>query len=189
MEIQLKSLTKEQVSEIYKKYLINDFPKMEVKPLKSIISMMEDGFYESLGIYLKGEFVGYAFAMLCPGISSGLVDYLEIVPDKRGQGIGSNVLKELRTYFSDRRMYLESEFPAHAPEPDIATRRLDFYVRNGASDTGVESDVYTVHYINLQISGERVEPWCAMKEIQTIYEYMITNKASRDKYLKFWVKE
>ncbi len=89
----------------------------------------------------------------------------------------------------------------------MAERRLCFYRRNGAVDTGVESMVYGAHYINFILlcgngtTGENagsvgvstVQAMPSNAEIKEIleglYREMIPDKEKRKKYLRFWSGE
>lgn len=157
------SLSREQVINIYNKYMTEDFPEDELKPLSMILKSLDDGIYTCIGLEFDGEIIGYAY-FVCLG-SYTLLDYFAVVPDKRGQGYGSVFLNKLSDFFSSYDMILvESEDPDFAvSEEDRITRlrRLRFYTGNGFRDTGARALLFGVNYILLEpensASHSRVE--------------------------------
>lgn len=206
MSVIFRKMNEKEITEIYETRMTKDFPPMELKPLHNIIDMMEQGIYESLLVYDQ-EPVGYALVLLPKGISYGLLDYLGIFSEKRNQGYGGQILKELMTYYQDRKLMIESEYPDDAPDRGMAARRLQFYQRNGAVDTGVESRIFGAHYTNLILSGQQenmtfvlpmakplvaqlaVPPAEEMKDVLIqLYAGMLPDEEKRRKYLDFWIK-
>lgn len=206
MSVIFRKMNEKEITEIYETRMTKDFPPMELKPLHNIIDMMEQGIYESLLVYDQ-EPVGYALVLLPKGISYGLLDYLGTFSEKRNQGYGGQILKELITYYQDRKLMIESEYPDDAPDRRMAARRLQFYQRNGAVDTGVESRIFGAHYINLILSGQQenmnfVIPMAvplvlpsavpSAEEVKDIliqlYTGMLPDEEKRRKYLDFWIK-
>ncbi len=203
-EIFLKAMNIKEITQIYESRMRYDFPVQELKPLENIIEMMERGVYESLSVYDGNEQVGYALVLLAKESPYGLLDYLGIFPDARNRGYGGRVLSALAEHYRDRTLMIESEHPEDAPDERMAERRLCFYRRNGAVDTGVESMVYGAHYINfiLLCGNGTVEedikaadsPWDqsqpadteVKKILEGLYREMIPDEEKRKKYLQFW---
>ncbi|MDF7639261.1 GNAT family N-acetyltransferase [Lactobacillus sp. ESL0791] len=81
-------------------------------------------------IYDKTEFVGLDF--LVEGKTEVYLGYLAIVPDKRGQGYGSRVLKVLEQNYSAKQLVLDIE-PVTRKAENYKQRssRLHFYQHNG----------------------------------------------------------
>ena len=195
MSIIFRKMNEKEITKIYETRMTKDFPPMELKPLHNIIDMMEQGIYESLFVYDQ-EPVGYALVLLPKGISYGLLDYLGTFSENRNQGYGGQVLKELRKYYQDRTLMIESEYPEDAPDRKMAVRRLQFYQRNGAVDTGVESRIFGAHYVNLILSGQQNDMICALppaEEVKDVlvqlYTGMLPDEEKRRKYLEFWIKK
>ena len=91
-----------------------------------------------LRAYYDGDlFVGFTFGFIDDGIM--FLVYFATVPELRGKGYGSEILKMLREEFRDLRIFLVVE-PCDPNAPDIAVRkrRQEFYRRNGCKDTGVK---------------------------------------------------
>lgn len=194
MSVIFRKMNEKEITKIYETRMTRDFPPMELKPLHNIIDMMEQGIYESLFVYDQ-EPVGYALVLLPKGISYGLLDYLGTFSEKRNLGYGGQVLEELRKYYQDRTLMIESEYPEDAPDRKMAVRRLQFYQRNGAVDTGVESRIFGAHYVNLILSGQHNDMTCALppaEEVKDVlvqlYTGMLPDEEKRRKYLEFWIK-
>ena len=77
-----------------------------------------------------------------------LLDYFAVLPQYRGSGVGTAVLKELAAYYAPRKqsLIIECEHPAEAPEPAVARRRIGFYLRAGAHAAAMESRLFGVRY-------------------------------------------
>lgn len=203
MEILLSKMNTGEITRIYESRMRYDFPVQELKPLESIIEMMERGVYESLSVSDGHEQVGYALVLLIKESPYGLLDYLGIFSEARNRGYGGSVLSALSEHYGDRTLIIESEYPKDAPDERIAERRLCFYRRNGAMDTGVESMVYGAHYINFILpcgnstAGNNAAPDGAgqtppsddqVREVlEKMYGEMIPDKEKRKKYLRFWL--
>lgn len=206
-EIFLKPMNTKEITQIYESRMRYDFPVQELKPLENIIEMMERGVYESLSVNDGKEQVGYALVLLVKESPYGLLDYLGIFPKARNRGYGGGVLSALAEHYRDRTLMIESEHPDDAPDERMAERRLCFYRRNGAVDTGVESMVYGAHYINFILpcgkgaKGENIKAADSLPDqmqptdtdvreiLEGLYREMIPDKEKRKKYLRFWSGE
>lgn len=195
MSIVFQKMNEKEITKIYETRMTKDFPPMELKPLYSIVDMVEQGIYECLFVNDRDP-VGYAFVLLPKGIPYGLLDYLGTFSEKRNQGYGGQVLKELKKHYPDRKLMIESEYPDDAPDREMAVRRLQFYQRNGAVDSGVESRIFGAHYVNLVLSGEEKDmaydlpPAEEVKDILTqLYTGMLPDAEKRRKYLEFWIRQ
>ncbi len=187
--ITFQTLSPQQVSGIYARYMEKDFPAPELKPLSSILRMMKDGIYLPLSILEEGTPVGYALLLDPPGGDYLLLDYFATFPEKRGGGLGGRILEALELYLAPRVVLLESEWPPLAPDPVMAQRRLSFYLRSGCLEAPVQSRVFGVRYSLLaltQDSGhlEKVGP--AMEEF---YRLMVRNDQVRDREVAFFLPQ
>ncbi len=204
MPVIFQKMKENEITEIYETRMTKDFPPMELKPLHNIVDMMERGIYESLMVYDSGkssgndtsadkEPIGYALVLLPKGMTYGLLDYLGMFSEKRNQGYGGQVLAELAKHYHDRRLIIESEYPDDAPDRKMAERRLRFYQRNGAVDTGVESRVFGAHYVNLVLQDSKAEQAIINNDIKDtlgqLYTYVQPDAEKRRKYMGFWVSE
>ena len=155
----LKTLTKDQLSDLYNDRMREDFPPSELKPLFVILDAVDKGIYEALGLYDGEEIVGYS--CLVKQGTDYLVDYLAIYPEKRNGGIGSILVKLLSEHMdSTGNIIGEVEDPKYARNDDdrkLRIRRMDFYLRNGCFDTGVRAKCFGVEFIILRMGKKKLE--------------------------------
>ena len=155
----LKTLTKDQLSDLYNDRMREDFPPSELKPLFVILDAVDKGIYEALGLYDGEEIVGYS--CLVKQGNDYLVDYLAIYPEKRNGGIGSILVKLLSEHMdSTGNIIGEVEDPKYARNDDdrkLRIRRMDFYLRNGCFDTGVRAKCFGVEFIILRMGKKKLE--------------------------------
>lgn len=110
------------------------FPADERRPLRMMLSLMRRGLYEAVGLYDGALPVGGALCILPGDNRAILLDYLVVDQGQRERGLGSEMLRLLRTHYAGRAdaLLIESEHPDSAPDPDMARRRFRFYARAGA---------------------------------------------------------
>ena len=143
MILKLQSL--EEGRELFHRDMQRDFPENEIKPWGIIEKMVRAGEYDLLGAWEGDKMVGYAW-MFAPDGEAILLDYLAVMPECRGNSVGSAILKALAERYPDKILILESEYPEDAPEPDVARRRLRFYDHAGFVNSGVEVVLFGVHF-------------------------------------------
>ncbi len=150
--MRLERLNKSQTEELFRKRLIVDFPEPEIKPLKVILKAMDEGKYESLGLYEESEIIGYAFLVKLH--NDYLIDYLAVYPEKRNSGAGGAMVSLLAEYLKDADNIIgEVEDPSYtedAAQKDLQARRLAFYYRNGCADTGLRVKTFGVPFMILR---------------------------------------
>jgi GNAT superfamily N-acetyltransferase len=81
-----------------------------------------------------GQLVGMAWYELWPK-DVALLGYIAVIPERRGQGIGTRFYREIVKRISARVLFLEMEMPEEAAseqQRQIALRRIQFYRRLGA---------------------------------------------------------
>jgi GNAT superfamily N-acetyltransferase len=142
----LRSLTPEELKAAYR-HLAEAFPPAELKSLGVIEAMVDKGVYDPLGAFDgDGEALGYAF--LWHHGATVLLDYLCVPAERRGQGVGSEILEALGRYLPrDTVLLAEAEAPTGEESRDgTILRRLGFYARHGARTLGYDCAVFGVHY-------------------------------------------
>ena len=79
-----------------------------------------------------------------------LLDYFAVVPERRGQGTGTEILKDLSPEkLSCSCILIESESVEGASDPEereTRERRIRFYEKCGAVNTGAAALLYGVEY-------------------------------------------
>lgn len=145
----MEKLEPGQIREIYRKRILRDFPRDEIKPLQVILNAEKRGRYLCMGLRDEEEITAYAFFVTLPDCA--LLDYYAVREDLRGQGTGSRFLQamipHLKELFSC--VLLESEDPEkarNAGDMETRSRRLRFYLKNGLADTGITACVWGVDY-------------------------------------------
>ena len=174
--VRLERLTKVQVKDIYKDKMIVDFPKAELKPLEVILEAIDNNIYEPLGLFEDSKIIGYTFLVKLG--SNYLVDYLAVNSEVRNNGAGSKMVQLIADYLKDaENVVLEVEDPDYAADAsakDIQTRRLNFYFRNGCSDTGLRVRCFGVPFRILRVGEQQSEDYDALwKLYQEFYSRML----------------
>lgn len=149
-KMELRELSTLQIVFIYNTYMKEDFPPDELKPLKAILTMMDKGMYDCLGLYRENEFVAYACLVKDSKREIFLLDYLAVVKEHRSGGYGSIFLQKMQEYYCDgTAILLECESERTAPDEvqrQIRRKRIGFYKRNGCRVSHVKSDTFQVEY-------------------------------------------
>ena len=148
----LKTLNADELTALYRTELVNAFPPSELKPLKSMLNLMEGDRYEALGMYDEDGLHGYALTWLEPGIPFALLDYFGTLEGQRGSGLGTKMLDLLAEHYRNYRGIFGEAEGVFSPDPEEAKlqqRRLDFYSRNGFRYGGYDCALFGVHYLTL----------------------------------------
>lgn len=146
----IKRLDIETIEQIYKTYLVKDFPANEVKPLENIKTMWEMDGYEGFGYYDNDVLKAYAFTCHEPSSPYILLDYFAVVCDFRDQGLGGKILRELKNVIPGlNALIIETEDADKAlnnTQKVERIRRDQFYSRNGVIKSRFSARVYQADY-------------------------------------------
>lgn len=174
--MKIKRLNLSQIKNIYRKFLVFDFPLLEQRPFSRIARYHRQHCYAGYGGYDEdGKLLCYAFFYVHSFPVKGqdgktrqkrvcLLDYLAVTKDRRDGGIGTKFLQALIRHLAKREdlVFVEVEDPdraENAEERATRERRMDFYARNGLVDTGVTAVVWTVPYRIIEMDlGEAGRP-------------------------------
>lgn len=171
--MKLIELTPLQLTRLYQHELVKTFPPDELKPLKSMLNLMEQKRYSALGLYQDDDLMGYALMWQLPGTPFALLDYLGTMDGKRGHGIGSLLLDKLADHYRDLRgifAEVEAVTSPHPEEADLQARRLGFYECNGFRYGGYDCALFGVHYHTLIRGNYEVAPEELLDAHQRIYQ-------------------
>lgn len=144
--MELKLLNKEELTNIYETDLVRDFPRTELKPLKGMLRLMDQGRYAPLRVTENGEQVGYAMVWLPPEENGALLEYLGVSPALRNGGYGGKILSLLMERYGQ--VFGEVEAPV-SPDPaenDLRLRRIRFYERCGFRLLDYDCALFGVHF-------------------------------------------
>ena len=187
----LKTLNVDELTALYRTELVNAFPPSELKPLKSMLNLMEQNRYEALGLYDEQGLHGYALTWLEPGIPFALLDYFGTLEGQRGSGLGTKMLDMLSGHYKDYRgIFGESEgaFSQNPEEKSLQERRLAFYARNGFRYGGYDCALFGVHYLTLIRGDEDVTAEELLDAHQRIYRSGIPPKVY-DQFIQIPLRE
>ena len=178
--MKLKQLSADELTALYQTELVNAFPPSELKPLKSMLTLMEGSRYEALGMYDENGMHGYALTWLEPGIPFALLDYFGTLEGQRGSGLGTKMLDLLAEHYKNYRGIFGEAEGVFSPDPEEAKlqqRRLDFYSRNGFRYGGYDCALFGVHYLTLIRGNEDVTAEELLDAHQRIYRSGIPPQA------------
>lgn len=181
--MKIVELTVGQIIRIYRKYMVNDFPSDELKPLLIILKGKRKGKYVCLGLEKDNEIVGYAFFVKIN--NDYLFDYLAVRKDERNKNYGSTFIKLLKEKFADANSVIgEVENPDYADDDDIRNlrkRRINFYLRNGLTDTGLKARTFGVEYLILEMDLGKTHTNDDIKDLyQKEYHSILPEKLYKD---------
>ena len=130
-------LTAEELTNVYLNEMRRDFPAGELKPLSMILNSEAAGTAHTWGVYEDDALVAYLLMVRPVGCEVSQLDYFAVLPQYRAGGIGAALLAALPDHEKGAQAILiEAECPEKAEDEAMAVRRLGFYARCGAKDTG-----------------------------------------------------
>lgn len=178
MNLRILPLNAAQTKDVYDCWMKRDFLPEELKPYGSMAQMMAKGWYEPLALMEEetGGMTAYAFQTVMPGCRCALLDYFVVLPDLRGQGAGTAALGALAAHYAGRMdaLIIECEHPAEAPDPEVARRRIGFYLRAGAHTTAIESRLFGVRYLVLALPcGGGADDAAVNADLRRIYRMTV----------------
>lgn len=175
----IRTLSAEEMREVYDRFMVADFPEDELKSFRIIERLMKDGQYICCGVFRKNEadadaagpgsgacavkdLCGYGLYVFLEkdGVKHYLIDYLAIREDMRGRGVGSAFLRDVAGILPGPAgmCLVEAEDPEYAPDASeraVRERRIAFYERGGYYDTGVRACLFGVRYVILNKAAGR----------------------------------
>lgn len=147
-------LTEHELDDLYEVHMKRDFPKAELKPLKALQALTDQGFYQSYGLFdPQDALMAYALYWTAgEGHDYVMLDYFAVLPHLRNAGVGSALLADmLRRFCVDGRgVFGEVEIPDTGDEAvdDLRRRRLVLRPR-GLRQMGYTTKIFTVPFLVL----------------------------------------
>lgn len=144
------------------------FPAPELKSFRMIQDQCAAG-RGSAFVFKQGDScLGFGLFMCLP--DSVLLDYLAVDDAARGQGVGSKALKDMLSYYSDRKFILEIErVDGQAENQTQRERRRRFYLQNGMLPTGLYTQMNGVDF---EILSNR--PDVTYQDYESLYKTFYT---------------
>ena len=140
-----KKLTDDELTRVYLDEMRRDFPPSELKPLSMILNSEAAGMAHTWGVFEGETLVSYLLMVQPMGCEVSQLDYFSVLPAYRSTGIGAKLLAALPAHEEGAKAILiEAECPEKADDEAMAVRRLGFYARCGAVDTGGRS-IFSTH--------------------------------------------
>ncbi len=193
--MKLKILSLEEISDIYNKYMVKDFPPSELKPLERILETTMKGLCHSVGIYDGEKFVGYSIFIIPSEGRYGLLDYFAITSENRGKGYGHIFFEEVRVFFAEKftgieGFFIESEDDLYAENEEdkrIRTKRISFYKDCGCEETKLGSELFGVKYKIFLYNFGNCENLYGRRDLDYIYRKMFKPRHYKD-CVSLWKK-
>ena len=138
-----KKLTADELTRVYLDEMRRDFPPSELKPLSMILNSEAVGMAHTWGVFEGETLVSYLLMVRPMGCEVSQLDYFSVLPAYRSTGIGAKLLAALPAHEEGAKAILiEAECPDKAEDEAMAARRLGFYSRCGARDTGFTEHLF-----------------------------------------------
>lgn len=119
------------------------FPRSEKKPFSMILDMCKKGKSDAWYCENDGKFAGLVITINGP--DKILLDYLAVSEKRRGCGIGSKLLQEMRRLYTGKGIFLEIEaVKENAENYEERKRRKKFYLSNGMAELQVYMELFGV---------------------------------------------
>ena len=132
-----RKLNEKELTRVYLDEMRRDFPPTELKPLSMILNSEADGTAHTWGVFDGETLAAYLLMVRPEGSAISQLDYFAVVPAYRAGGLGAKLLAALPEYEAGAQaIIIEAEMPEKAEDEAMAVRRLGFYARCGARDTG-----------------------------------------------------
>lgn len=144
-----------RVRELY----VQAFPGNERMPFRMLANTGDPD--SELTVFLKDDdiFAGFARMFHHPEASTSFLSYLAIEEDLRGQGYGTEILKQLCQEHRDRKIVLDiEEVIPQAENYEERKQRRQFYLERGFTDLNLRYMFYNVKYELLGTNGQMTLP-------------------------------
>lgn len=142
--MELRIPTREQLCAVYARDMVSAFVPADLRALRNIEKLWDEGWYLPYCLFDGEEILGECF--MCVGEPGwAVLDYLCVPEHLRNGGLGGRMLSMIQEIDKSIVVLGECEAPIHAEDPELAARRLNFYLRSGARLAGYDVDMYGTH--------------------------------------------
>ena len=185
-------LTAEELTNVYLNEMRRDFPAGELKPLSMILNSEAAGTAHTWGVYEDDALVAYLLMVRPVGCEVSQLDYFAVLPQYRAGGIGAALLAALPDHEKGAQAILiEAECPEKAEDEAMAVRRLGFYARCGARDTGYYEHLFDAWFRILVLpcpGAPELSDKDALDALVSCYKRTISESQWR-KYVQFYAPD
>ncbi len=185
-------LTARELTDVYLNEMRRDFPAGELKPLSMILTSEAEGLAHTWGVFDGEKLAAYLLMVRPQGMAVSQLDYFAVLPAWRAQGLGAELLAELPQYENGAQaIIIEAELPDKAEDEAMAVRRLGFYVRCGARDTGYYEHLFDAWFRILVLpcpGAAALSDTDALGELVNCYKRTISESQWR-RYVQFYAPD
>ena len=185
-------LTAEELTNVYLNEMRRDFPAGELKTLRMILNSEAAGTAHTWGVYEDDALVAYLLMVRPVGCEVSQLDYFAVLPQYRAGGIGAALLAALPDHEKGAQAILiEAECPEKAEDEAMAVRRLGFYARCGARDTGYYEHLFAAWFRILVLpcpGAPELSDKDALDALVSCYKRTISESQWR-KYVQFYAPD
>ena len=167
-----RKLNEKELTRVYLDEMRRDFPPTELKPLSMILNSEANGTAHTWGVFDGETLAAYLLMVRPAGSRVSQLDYFAVLPEYRSAGLGAQLLADLPQHERDvQAILIEAECPDKAEDEAMAVRRLGFYARCGAVDTGWTEHLFDAWFrvLVLPAEGETLDAETANKELADCY--------------------
>ncbi len=183
-----KKLTADELTRVYLDEMRRDFPPSELKPLSMILNSEAAGSAHTWGVFEDGTLMAYLLMVRPRGCEVSQLDYFAVLPAYRNSGLGAELLAGLPAHEEGAKAILiEAECPEKADDEAMAHRRLGFYARCGAEDTGWTEHLFDAWFrvLVLPAEGEKIGAEAANRALADCYR-RVMGESQWKKYVQFY---
>ena len=166
-------LTPGELTDVYLQEMRRDFPAGELKPLSMILTSEAEGLAHTWGVFDGETLAAYLLMVRPDGSAISQLDYFAVVPAYRAGGLGAKLLAALPEYEAG------------------AVRRLGFYARCGARDTGYYEHLFDAWFRILVLpcpGAPELSDKDALDALVSCYKRTISESQWR-KYVQFYTPD
>ena len=182
-------LTPGELTDVYLQEMRRDFPAGELKPLSMILTSEAEGLAHTWGVFDGETLAAYLLMVRPEGSAISQLDYFAVVPAYRAGGLGAKLLAALPEYEAGAQaIIIEAEMPEKAEDEAMAVRRLGFYARCGARDTGYYEHLFDAWFRILVLpcpGAPELSDKDALDALVSCYKRTISESQWR-KYVQFY---
>lgn len=185
-------LTPGELADVYLQEMRRDFPAGELKPLSMILTSEAEGLAHTWGVFDGETLAAYLLMVRPEGSAISQLDYFAVVPAYRAGGLGAKLLAALPEYEAGAQaIIIEAEMPEKAEDEAMAVRRLGFYARCGARDTGYYEHLFDAWFRILVLpcpGAPELSDKDALDALVSCYKRTISESQWR-KYVQFYAPD
>jgi len=188
----LRKIDFKDFKKLYRRHLIQDFPRNERPSIKSFRRRFTKN-QETAHIFSQ-DGIDKAYIIIDDLEDYLLVAFLAVYKEYRGKGIGTELLKEIKDAYPEKKGILfeveDPEFSSNEANKKAKERRIHFYEKSGCQIVkGIKVKIFSENYIimTLPIKEKQNDKKGVIKAIDTFY-HKVQGKRY-DKIIQFTIEE